>query len=128
MNKLTIFYDGKCMLCFREIKHYKKLDRNNFLKTIDISATDFDATIFGLNHNEVHINMHSIDDDGNIFVGVDTFAQIWTRVFPYNKIAFVLKSKKLRPLLTILYRVFAYKIRPYLPKRNCENGYCETLR
>lgn len=127
MNNLTIFFDGKCILCFREIKHYKKLDKHHLLRTIDISASDFDASAFGLDTEEVNVNMHSIDEDGNIYIGVDTFAQIWSRVYPYSHFSFILKSKTLRPLLKFGYKVFAYKIRPRLPKRKCDNGNCELI-
>ena len=127
MNKLTIFYDGKCNLCFREIKHYKKLDKNNDLKTIDISANNFNAKKYGLDPKKIQIIMHAIDEKGNLHLGVDTFVEIWKRIPPYNKFIFVLESKTLRPLLNKMYKVFAYHIRPRLPKRKCENDNCEII-
>lgn len=127
MNKLTIFYDGKCNLCFREIRHYKKLDKNNNLKTIDISANNFDAKKYGLDPEKIHIIMHAIDEEGIFHLGVDTFVEIWKRVPPYNKLTFVLESKTLRPFLNKMYKVFAYHIRPRLPRRKCENDNCEII-
>jgi predicted DCC family thiol-disulfide oxidoreductase YuxK len=126
-DQLTIFYDGKCNLCFREIRHYKKLDKNNLIKTIDISANDFKAINYGLDEKDVQINMHSMNSKGDVFIGVDTFAEIWKRVSPYNKLVFILESEVLRPFFDWGYKVFAYKIRPKLPRRNCENGSCEIM-
>jgi predicted DCC family thiol-disulfide oxidoreductase YuxK len=126
-TKLIIFYDGKCILCFREIKHYKKMDKANLLKTIDITASDFDAKSFGLDEEKINISIHSMDEEGNIFVGVDTFAEIWKRVPPYDKLAPILKNNKLRPVFDIGYKVFSHHIRPRLPKRKCENETCEVM-
>jgi len=127
MNQLKVFYDGQCNLCFREIRHYRKKDKNKLLKTIDISASNFNAAKFGLDPNEVKINMHSIDENGTVFVGVDTFAEIWKRISPYNKLAFILESHTLRPVFDLGYKFFAYQIRPRLPRRKCDNDNCEIM-
>lgn len=127
LPQLTVFYDGKCNVCFREIKHYRKLDKKNLLKTIDVSASDFDATKYGLENEKVQLIMHAKDANGIVYTGVDTFAEIWKRVTPYNKISFVLESKTLRPLFDIGYKLFAYQIRPRLPKRQCDDDSCEIM-
>ena len=131
MKKLTVFYDGKCHLCFREIKHYHKLDsnkdNNKLLRLIDISASNFNPAMWGLSNMPIEVSIHAIDESGIIYSGVDTFAEIWKRISPYNKLAFILESKKLRPLFNIGYKIFATQIRPRLPKRKCENQSCEIL-
>ena len=126
-TKLTIFFDGKCIVCFEEIKHYKKLDKLQLIKTIDISASDFDAADFGLDETQVNINMHAINENGEVFVGVDTFAEIWKRISLYNNLSFILENRKFRPLFDIGYKTFANYIRPNLPKRKCHNNYCEKM-
>lgn len=127
MNKLTVFFDGKCVLCFREIKHYKKLDKKGLIRTIDITAGNFSAKEYGLENRPIEISIHSKDDQGEIFTGVETFAEIWKRVYPYKKLSFILENKSLRPFFNFGYKVFAHKIRPHLPKRDCENDNCEIL-
>lgn len=42
MEKLTIFYDGACHLCAREIDHYKKVDTTNKILYLDIAKKSFD--------------------------------------------------------------------------------------
>lgn len=127
MGQLKVFYDGKCAVCFAEMKHYRNRDKNNNLKLIDISASNFNAKDFGLDPKEVVINMHSIDENGKVHIGVDTFAQIWRRITPYNKIEFILNNKTLRPIFDWGYKIFAYKIRPNLPRRKCDNDNCEIM-
>lgn len=127
MNSLTVFYDGKCHLCFREIKHYHKLDKNKRLRLIDISADNFNADEWGLEGKPIEVSIHAIDETGVVFCGVDTFAEIWKRISPYDSLAFILESKTLRPLFNVGYKLFAKQIRPRLPKRKCDNQSCEVL-
>ena len=123
---LTIFFDGKCILCFREVRHYKKLDKNNLIYTIDISDENFDASSYGLDEREVNINMHSKDSKGNVFIGIDTFFEIWKRIPYYNNFTFIFENKRLRPFLKFGYKTFAYYIRPNLPKRKCDSNVCDN--
>jgi predicted DCC family thiol-disulfide oxidoreductase YuxK len=122
---LTLFFDGKCILCYREVNHYLKLDKDDLLRPIDISSDHFSADDYGLDEREININMHAMDESGNIFVGVDTFAEIWKRVPYYNKVSSVLENKTIRPALSLGYKVFAEYIRPNLPKRKCDDGSCD---
>lgn len=124
MGPLRVFYDGKCIICYREIQHYLKLDKSKSIIAIDIAGPSFNADKYGLNETEINIHIHSMDDSGQVFTGVDTFFEIWKRVPPYSRTAFLLKSKKVRPLLDVGYKVFAHHIRPRLPKRKCEDDYC----
>ncbi|MCR9205699.1 MAG: DCC1-like thiol-disulfide oxidoreductase family protein [Halobacteriovoraceae bacterium] len=124
---MTVFYDGKCIVCFKEISHYKKLDKHKLLRTIDISASDFEASDYGLDSKQVNLNIHSIDARGNVFTGVGTFSEIWKRIDPYSKLAFILENQKLKPLFNIGYKTFAHYIRPNLPKRKCNNESCEIM-
>ena len=51
MEKLTIFYDGSCHLCFREVSHYFQKDNKNLLIGVDISSLGFDSEKYGLENN-----------------------------------------------------------------------------
>lgn len=125
MEQLTIFYDGACHLCHREVEHYFKKDEQNKLKGVDISNKDFDAQSYGLDDSYVNLHMHAIDSLGKVYVGIDCFAQIWRRLPGYKKFAGVLEGKGLRPFLNFGYDIFARQIRPRLPKRNCDSGTCD---
>ncbi len=122
--KLTIFYDGACHLCFREVKHYLKLDKKNVLVPVDISSDSFHAKDYGLDEKEVNLHMHSINEEGQVFKGIDTFIEIWKRVPFYHYLVPAFENEKLRPLVNLGYNIFAKEIRPRLPKRKCANGVC----
>ena len=127
MEKLTVFFDGACHLCHREIMHYQKMDKNHKLILVDISLADFEAKSFGLDEADVQINMHAKDESGAIFIGVDTFIEIWKRVAPYHLLIPFVDSRLLRPLFNRAYKFFAYHIRPKLPKRKCDDSLCKPM-
>ena len=124
-SSLKLFYDGECYLCFHEVNHYKKNDKDNSLILVDISHPDFDAQKYQLDPHQVKVNMHSMDESGKLFVGVDTFLEIWRRIKPYHLLVPIINNKVIRPLADISYRIFADHIRPKLPKRKCNNDRCQ---
>lgn len=124
MSPLTVFYDGACRLCYREIRHYKNKDSKNLLELVDISHENFNAEEYGLDQDEVNLHMHTKSNDGQVFKGVDSFIEIWKRIPPYDYLIPLFENQKLRPFINNGYDFFAREIRPKLPKRNCEEGNC----
>jgi predicted DCC family thiol-disulfide oxidoreductase YuxK len=124
MSGLTVFYDGACMVCHREISHYKKRDKYNLLKLVDISSASFNAEDLGLKTEEVNLHMHTMDDEGKVYKGVDSFVEIWKRLPGYKPLISLFNNQKVRPLIDSSYNIFTKHIRPRLPKRKCEDGQC----
>lgn len=124
-QKLKIFYDGKCYLCYHEVMHYLKRDKNNLLEAVDIENTNFDAKAYGLDDKKVKLHLHVMDTNGNIKVGVDSFFEIWKRVGPYHVLIPVLSLGPIKWIADRFYNLFALYIRPHLPKRkSCEGDAC----
>jgi predicted DCC family thiol-disulfide oxidoreductase YuxK len=128
IKNLTVYYDGLCQLCSREIDHYKKQQGSQNIQFVDITLADFDASKENLDPIKVHKIMHVKLSDGTVKTKVDAFIEIWKWLPKYQ---FAVKTSQyffVRPILNIGYDVFA-KIRPYLPKKkalNCDaSPYCE---
>ena len=56
--KVTVFYDGLCILCSREIDHYRKSRGADLITFVDICAPGFDPAENGLDPKAVHKVMH----------------------------------------------------------------------
>ena len=130
-EQITIYFDGLCQLCSREINHYRKQHGSDNIKFTDITDTSFDAKSEGLDPVQVHKVMHVKNSDGRLRTGVDAFVAIWEVLPNYNWLAKLAKNSFLRPVLNIGYDGFA-AIRPYLPRKknkDCEQSpYCEPER
>ncbi|MCT4643149.1 MAG: DUF393 domain-containing protein [Bacteriovoracaceae bacterium] len=125
MTKLKVFYDGSCHLCDKEIKYYLKIDKRNLLEGIDITNPKFDPSHYGLNKEQVNTHLHAIDEEGKVFSKIDSFVEIWKRVYKNQVLIKVISNKFIRFLADKSYIVFAEYIRPKLPKKKtCYNSEC----
>lgn len=104
---------------------YRKKDKLEKIRWIDISAPHFEARKFGLDPIEVRRHMHAQSVGGERFVGVDAFVEIWKTIPGYTPLVMVVTNPLLRPAFDFGYKMFA-KIRPYLPKKNkgCADDAC----
>jgi predicted DCC family thiol-disulfide oxidoreductase YuxK len=123
---LTVYYDGLCPLCSREIAYYRKRAPEGAVRFVDIAATDFDAREHGLDPLAVRRVMHVKAGD-EIRTGVDAFIAMWEAMPTLRWMARIAKIPGVRALLGVGYHAFA-KVRPLLPRRKqplCETGACE---
>ncbi len=127
-NKLSIYYDGLCPLCSREIDHYRKARGADQLRFVDITSVGFQAETEGLDPQEVHRVMHVKTADGRVHTEVEAFIQIWKVLPGYGWMARLVSSAPIRPLANVGYRGFA-RIRPWLPRKKADcsaSPYCEA--
>lgn len=127
-NLLTVYYDGACHLCSREIEHYRKKDPAHRLQLIDISAPGFAAATEGLDPVAVRRELHVRRPDGQLAVGLPAFVAIWEALPGFGGLAQVAQLPLLNPLLRGGYQIFA-ALRPHLPRRrraDCADGSCAS--
>lgn len=127
-SRLTIFYDGLCHLCSREIAHYRQVPGHEQFNFVDITSADFSASAHAVDPRLVHQQMHVRRQDGTLAVGVDAFIAIWEELPRYRFAARWAKVPVVHSILQIGYAGFAF-LRPYLPRKkaNCESSpYCAT--
>ncbi|MFM7150802.1 MAG: thiol-disulfide oxidoreductase DCC family protein [Gemmataceae bacterium] len=122
---LTIFFDGLCPLCSREISHYQgRTQGDPTVQYVDIAAEDFRAEDHGLDPRRVHEVMHvKLGDE--IRTEVQAFIAIWDRVRGYAFLGRLARLPVIYPFLWLFYQLFA-RIRPWLPRKkaSCETGTC----
>ena len=106
---LTVFYDGSCPICSREIARYRGLDRIGRLHFVDISLPSFDGEPWGLDNADMMKAMHAQDASGRTYRGVDAFRALWLGLPGpvYPRLSRLLGLPGLHLLAVIGYRVFA---------------------
>ncbi|OAN60100.1 DCC1-like thiol-disulfide oxidoreductase family protein [Sphingomonas sp. TDK1] len=75
---LTVWYDGGCPLCVREIALMRRLDRRGRLRFVDVSD---DTNSCPLDRGDLLARFHVSDAQGRFFNGAAAFAAMW-RVIP----------------------------------------------
>jgi predicted DCC family thiol-disulfide oxidoreductase YuxK len=83
-NKCTMFYDGGCPLCSKEVKFYKDLDTKAAVNWIDISSTHTapaELESRGINLDKAMARLHVLDGN-NMREGASAFVALWKNL-PY---------------------------------------------
>ncbi len=127
--KLTIYYDGLCHLCSREIEHYRqrmnRIPHPETVSFVDITLPDFNPVQEGIDPEMVHRTMH-VKENNQIITGVDAFLTIWRYIPGYRWLYHIVRLPILYTLSKMSYALFA-RIRPLLPKKvrkSCDSGIC----
>ena len=70
MSKLTLFYDGTCPLCAKEMRAIRAKDSHGDITTIDIYSEAFSKypDIDPVAANKI---LHAVDDGGRLWLGLD---------------------------------------------------------
>jgi predicted DCC family thiol-disulfide oxidoreductase YuxK len=104
---MKLLFDGDCPLCEREITFLKKRALPSTVAFIDISSPDFSSKENqGIDYITAMSEMHAIDPQGKLLVGIDAFSSLYARCrLPI--LATLLHLPFIRWLLTPLYQLFA---------------------
>jgi predicted DCC family thiol-disulfide oxidoreductase YuxK len=106
-NMATVFYDGQCPLCSREIRHYRRLRGAETIQWIDITRDETSLAAHGLKHEVAMARFHVRDASGCWQTGAWGFAELWSHLPAYRWLAYTLRTLRLLPLLDRVYSVFA---------------------
>ncbi len=79
-GRLTLFYDGACPLCLREVNFLKRRDRHSRILFLDIAAPDFRAEDHGFTYAALMERIYARLPDGSTITGVEVFRQLYRRV------------------------------------------------
>jgi predicted DCC family thiol-disulfide oxidoreductase YuxK len=121
----TMFYDGDCPLCSREVALLMKRDVHKRIRFISTASPDFDPVQYGISTDPNRL-IHGMMADGTIVRGVEVFRQVYKQL----GLGWLLAPTAwpgLKQMFDLLYLVFA-KYRIPIGKifgRKCANGSCE---
>lgn len=107
---LTLYFDGECPLCAREIKILRARAKPDRLRFVDISGEAFDAGSVGFTLAQMESSLHARFDDGTWVTGLDATLWSW-RAAGLGVWAAPLSWRLTRPLLDIGYRLFVAGVR-----------------
>ena len=112
-HQLTVFYDGACPLCRREIGFYQRRDGAQSIDWVDVSRCAGETVAPGLTKAEAMARFHVKRADGRLASGGLAFAQLWAALPGFRPFGLVLQWPPLAWLTERVYRLFL-KVRPRL--------------
>jgi len=125
--KLTIFFDGGCPLCKREVDFLQSRNQKGYLKFIDINNSDFSIDFkYGITYKQAMDRIHALKTDGSIIKDIKVFQEAYSLIglgwiYAPTKIPIFYK------FIEFVYRVWAkYRLkltfRPSIKKLCAERG------
>ena len=104
-----VYYDENCYVCSLEINALRKRGEACGIEFVDISSPsfnldgDYDTEMVG-------------SFDGRKTIGVETFRLMYEKM-GFNRLVAFSRLPVIRTCVDTGYKLFAYGIRPYLPKK-----------
>ena len=77
-TKLTIFFDGGCPLCKREVDFLQSRNHKGFLSFIDINTSDFYLDLkYGISYKQAMERIHALKSDALIIKDIKVFQEAY---------------------------------------------------
>jgi predicted DCC family thiol-disulfide oxidoreductase YuxK len=109
MSTPTVFYNGACPVCRREIEHYRCKARRQGVRFDwqDVSTEPDALREVGLDPDTARRRLHVVDQDGRLLAGIPAFRVIWRRLRGFRWLASAVRPGWVQPLATALYEPLA---------------------
>ena len=103
----TVFYDGLCGLCRREIAYYMNIAPQGQFRWVDVTADASELEALGVSYADGLKLLHVVNSSGHLYKGVDAFIQIWSDMKYWRYLAKIVGSVLILPLANGAYNMFA---------------------
>ena len=77
---IEVFFDGDCPLCMKEIRFLQRRDKNHLIGFTDIAEPGFDASQYGMTHDDFMDKIRGRLSDGTLIEGVEVFRRLYTAI------------------------------------------------
>jgi len=115
----TMFYDGGCPLCSREVAHYRRIDLHQNVRWLDISEHPEHLEEYGVSHVAAMKHLHVLDQNGNMVRGAYAFHALWQALPRYRFLAKAASFPGILPIMNKVYEQFAR--RRFAKRLDCIN-------
>lgn len=116
MTKVTVWFDGSCPVCRREVSLLRRLDRDTAIDFIDVGSGDGACPI---DRADLLNRFHAREMGGPMLSGAAAFAAMWRALPLLRPLGLMARSPLVLTVLERLYRLFL-RLRPSTPaQRAC---------
>ena len=111
---LTVWFDGACPLCRREIALIRRLDRRGRIHFVDVADAGSQAAC-PIDRTALLARFHA-REGGRLLSGAEAFAAMWRAIPLLRPLGELARLPPVLALLEVAYRGFL-KVRPSLQRR-----------
>ena len=99
----TVYYDGNCPICSREIAAYRRSGGSEAIAWIDASDCEESALGGDLDRASALQRFHVRGPDGTLISGAAAFVEIWKRLPAFARLASLCSGSRAIAILEFLY-------------------------
>lgn len=118
---LRVLFDGGCLLCRREIAHYRRLQPRRAVEWIDIDAAPEQPLPLGLSREQAMARFHVLEGE-RIETGAAAFVLLWRALPGWRWLAYLVQTLRLIGLMERGYLWFARR----RLRQRCADGVCAS--
>ena len=107
-NLSTVYFDGGCPVCSREIAMYQREQGADAVNWVDVSSCNVDALGPGLSRDAAMARLHLRHPDGSLVSGAEAFTGLWRRLPRWAWLGRALGSRVTLWFLEGGYRAFLF--------------------
>ncbi|GJL94095.1 MAG: hypothetical protein DHS20C05_05000 [Hyphococcus sp.] len=82
--QFTVFYDGECPLCRREMSFYRKRRGADDIHWVDVAHHNAELDDTKLSRCDVLARFHIMNENGETYNGARAFAELWKRLRAFS--------------------------------------------
>ncbi len=117
---LTIYFDGGCPLCRREIRWYQHLRTREPVAWVDLDERRGEPPAPDLGFEQAMRLFHARCPSAGLLVGVDGFIRLWQAFPVLRPLALIASFRPIKAVLGKAYEVFAAR----RWRKRCADGAC----
>lgn len=111
-SQVTVWFDGECPLCVREIALMRRLDSRRRIDFVEIQAAD----ACPVDRAELMARFHAREQGGELVSGAAAFAAMWRAIPALRPLGLAARFQPVLAILEWLYVRFL-SVRPWLQRR-----------
>mgnify|MGYP003641231338 FL=1 len=111
MNKVTVWYDGGCPLCLREIALFRRLDKKDAIRFVDLTSPDIACPL----DRKFMLDRFHARENEDLLSGAAAFAAMWRAIPLFRPLGIAARFPGVLTMLEFAYRLFL-RIRPRLQR------------
>lgn len=111
MTKVTVWYDGGCPLCIREIALMRRLDRGKAISFVDLTRFEAPCPV----DRQLMMDRFHASENGELYSGAAAFAAMWRAIPLLRPLGLAARRSWVLNLIERAYLLFL-RFRPRLQK------------
>lgn len=106
LSPCTVYFDGMCPVCSREIATYRQLRGGDFINWVDASRCDASQLSAGIDRADALQRLHVQAANGTLLSGAAAFVEIWKHLPSFAWLARLCANRYVLAVLDFAYARF----------------------